>query len=154
MLGQFMMFLAAYLLPSNKVTILTHLDPPGPTLTHLNPIFWKMFRMVWNSEKTGFWKMTKLPNPPDPPWPTSTLILKNVHNGLKWRENMFLENDLTVQPTPTHLSDPPWPTLDMTDVWGWLPGCSHSVAVCSCVFWFYFPNCLGIWRNPGFLQNA
>ena len=39
MLGQFMMVLAAYLLPSNKVIILTHLDPPGPTLTHLNPIF-------------------------------------------------------------------------------------------------------------------
>ena len=37
MLGQFLMVLAAYLLSSNKVTILTHLDPLGPTLTHLNP---------------------------------------------------------------------------------------------------------------------
>ena len=41
MLGQFLMVLAAYLLSSNKVTILTHLDPLGPTLTHLNPIFLK-----------------------------------------------------------------------------------------------------------------
>ena len=33
MVSQFMMVLAVYLLPSNKVIMLTHLDPPGPTLT-------------------------------------------------------------------------------------------------------------------------
>ena len=41
MLGQLMMVQATSLLPSNKVTILTHLDPPGPTLTRPNPIFLK-----------------------------------------------------------------------------------------------------------------
>ena len=42
MVWQFRMVLAAYLLPSYKVIILTHLDPldpPGPTLTRPNPIF-------------------------------------------------------------------------------------------------------------------
>ena len=39
MVWQFRMVLAAYLLPSNKVIILTHLDPPGPILTRPNPIF-------------------------------------------------------------------------------------------------------------------
>ena len=46
MVWQFRMVLAAYLLPSNKVIILTHLDPLGPTLTRPNPIFRKMFRNV------------------------------------------------------------------------------------------------------------
>ena len=37
MVWQFRMVLAAYLLPSNKVIILTHLDPLGPTWTNPDP---------------------------------------------------------------------------------------------------------------------
>ena len=76
---------------------LAHLDPacPAPTL-----FFWKMFKIVWNGEKSGFLKL--------PTWPTPTLILKNAYNDLKWHKIMFLENDLTAQPAPTHLLDAQW----------------------------------------------
>ena len=44
---------------------------PGPTPGPPDPVFWKMFRMIWNGEKIGFWKWPRLdlPGPgPGPLW--------------------------------------------------------------------------------------
>ena len=72
----------------------THKGPPRARWTRF---FWKMFRMIWNGEKTGFWKKPARAHP----GPTGPGFLKNVQNDLKWRENWFLEKPTRAHPGPT-----------------------------------------------------
>ena len=78
---------------------------------------------------------------------------------------MFLENDSTAQPAPTHLSDPLWAVLDMPDVKGWIAGCPKSCDSMQLWIlilfsemprhlekWMIFAKCLGFSWNAWFCR--
>ena len=104
MVWQFRMVLAAYLLPSNNVIILTHLDPPWPVPTLFLEKCLEMSEMARNQvfEK---W----------PTWPTHlTHPNPNFKNSLEWSE-MARNHVFGKWPnSPTCPNPPAWPSLTHT----------------------------------------